>query len=178
VRKRLYVLVEGPDDERFFKRILINKIARGQVDVKIICYSRWNREKRRKFLKTLRNMGADFVLVTDIDNSPCVTAKKQKVKNEWKEISHDRIVVVVKEIEAWYLAGLDEKASKELKIKQLRTTDDVTKEKFNQIIPRRFKESRIDFMIEILRRFNCKIAVHKSRSFKYLVSKFIICKDK
>jgi len=35
----------------------------------------------------------------------CVSAKKQEAQNKLKNIEDDKIIVVRKEIESWYLAG-------------------------------------------------------------------------
>ena len=79
---------------------------------------------------------------------------------------------MVKEIESWYLAGLDEKALKKLGIhKRIRTTDNVTKEEFNQLIPKNMP--RIEFMRKILESYNVEIAKERNRSFGYFLNKWI-----
>ena len=82
-----------------------------------------------------------------------------------------KIIVVVKEIESWYLAGLDNKVCKQLKIKNFPNTEKVTKEEFNSLIPKKFT-SRIDFMLEILKNFSIEIAKKKNTSFRYFVEKY------
>lgn len=61
-------------------------------------------------------MGADYIYVTDIDRSPCITAKKERVKKEISNIDIGKIVIVIKEIESWYFAGLTAKALQSLGI--------------------------------------------------------------
>ena len=56
--------------------------------------------------------------------------KKKKTQEKHPNIDKDKIIVVIKEIESWYLAGLDNKACKQLKIKNFANTDNITKEKF------------------------------------------------
>ncbi|HWP30273.1 MAG TPA: hypothetical protein VNK96_00895 [Fimbriimonadales bacterium] len=82
----------------------------------------------------------------------------------------DKIVVIVKEVESWYLAGLDDDSYKRLGMKCFNVTDDTTKEQFNNVIPRKFN-SRVDFMIEILNLFSIEIAKRKNKSFKYFCEK-------
>ena len=82
-----------------------------------------------------------------------------------------QIAIVVKEIESWYLAGLDNKQSKNLKIPILNSTDDITKEKFNQLIPKKF-DSKLDFMTESLKCFSIETAKLKNKSFKYFIEKY------
>lgn len=57
-------------------------------------------------------MDADYFYIVDINKLPCVIAKKQNIKNSLTNIDQGRIIVVIKEIESWYLAGLDERECK------------------------------------------------------------------
>ncbi|MHC4361138.1 MAG: hypothetical protein ACYSTN_10185, partial [Planctomycetota bacterium] len=82
----------------------------------------------------------------------------------------NNVIVIVKEIESWYLAGLDSKNCKKLGIKVFRKTDNITKEQFDKLRPRKFN-SRIDFMIEILKRFSMETAKRKNKSFDYFIAK-------
>lgn len=79
--------------------------------------------------------------------------------------------MVVKEIEGWYLAGLGNTEAEKFKIRTFSETDTITKEQFNALIPKTF-DSRIDFMLEILRIFSIEIAKQKNRSFRYCIEKY------
>ena len=118
-------------------------------------------------------MKADYICVGDIDDVPCVTSKKERITDDFDEkITKDKIIIVIKEIESWYLAGLDEKASKKLHIrKKIETTDNVIKEHFNQLIPK--KMSRIEFMRKILENYDVGVAEGKNRSFGYFLNKWM-----
>jgi hypothetical protein len=116
-------------------------------------------------------MGADYIYVTDIDNSPCVTAKKQEIQNNLGNIDNDKIIVVIKEIESWYLAGLSDTKCRKFQMQTFSVTDDITKEQFNSVIPQTF-DSRIDFMLEILKIFSIEIAKQKNKSFRYFIEKY------
>ena len=169
--KLLYVFVEGNDDERFFNRILSSKLQEKYSGVKIIKYAKLKKERVDNFIKSIEAMGADYIYLTDINDSPCVTAKKEGTHSKYKNIDNNKMIVVIKEIESWYLAGLDNKACKQLKIKNFANTDNVTKEEFNALIPKKFT-SRIDSMLEILKNFSIEIAKRKNNSFGYFVEKY------
>ena len=169
--KGFYICVEGEDDERFFKKIMEPKLQKKYDFVETIRYATMKKEKFDNFLKSIKAMGADYIYVTDINNSPCVTAKKQKTINKLRNIDEDKIIVVIKEIESWYLAGLSNTESEKFKISTPSITDDITKEKFNSLIPKKF-DSRIDFMLEILKFFSIEIAKQKNRSFRYCIEKY------
>ena len=118
-------------------------------------------------------MKADYICVGDIDDVPCVTSKKEKLTDDFgKKITADRIAIVIKEIESWYLAGLDEKTSKKLGIrKKIETTDNIIKEHFNQLIPK--KMPRSVFMQKILENYDVDVAEGKNGSFGYFLNKWL-----
>jgi len=103
--KRLYIFVEGNDDERFFNKVLVPKFKEKYDYVKLIKYARWKKESVNNYIKSIKAMGADYIFVADINNSPCITAKKERIQSIYKKIDNDKIIVVIKEIESWYLAG-------------------------------------------------------------------------
>jgi len=169
--KQLFILIEGDDDERFFLRI-VRPIFEKKYDAVVLWkYARAKDTKIDNFLKSIKAMGAEYIFVTDIDFKPCVTAKKQEIQNKVKNIDRDRIIVVIKEIESWYLAGLDSVRCKKLKIRCLRDTNDITKEQFEALIPNKFN-SKINFMLEILNLFSIEIAKQKNKSFRYFIDKY------
>jgi hypothetical protein len=168
--KLLFFLVEGDDDERFFQKIIKPKFEE-KYNTVIWKYAQEKNTKVDNFLKSIKAMGAKYIFVVDINSAPCVTSKKQEIQNKFKNIDIDRIIVVIKEIEGWYLAGLDAKSSKELNIRSYETTDDISKEQFNDLMSKKF-DSRTDFMAEILKRYSIETAKQKNKSFKYFIEKY------
>lgn len=146
---KLYIFVEGPEDERFFERII--KPCFQERYSEIICwqYSGEPLERRKNFVRSIQKMQATYIYAADINESICITAKKQDIMRKIKA-DEAQIIVVVKEIEGWYLAGIDEENARKIGIKDIKETDDITKEKFNRIIP---------------------TAKEKSKSLKYLLNK-------
>jgi hypothetical protein len=167
----MHVLVEGRDDREFFD-VTIRPILQVQYDcVQIWEYAGATIEKRIGYLRSVQAMNADYLFVADINTSPCVTARKKRLVDSHKEtIDAGRMVIVIREIEGWYLAGLDDKSCKELALEPFSGTDDITKEDFGSLIPKKFA-SRIDFMAEVLKRFSVGIAGQKNKSFHYFISR-------
>jgi hypothetical protein len=171
--KRLFIFVEGNDDERFFDRIVKPKFEKKYNEVRLWKYAQVKNTKIDNFLKSIKAMGAEYIFVTDNNKAPCVTFRKQEIQEKFcKKIGIDKnkIIVVIKEIESWYLAGLDSKQCKRLKISYLKNTKDVTKENFNDLIPQKF--SKIDFMLEVLKLFSIEEAKQKNISFRYFFEKY------
>lgn len=168
---QLWILVEGNDDERFIEHI------KPELETQYDCVNVWKYaqvtdKKTAEFLRTISTMeSAECIYLTDINSAPCITSKRDNIKSKYGDrIELDRIVVSVREIESWYLAGVDGQDCKELGIKPFNRTDDITKEKFNNMMPERFN-SRIDYMREILKRFSVKAAAEKNGSFDYFLRK-------
>jgi len=168
---RLWILVEGNDDEKLVTKIK-PVFEEKYKSVTIWKYAQQLHKKTCGFLRSISSMqSSDYFFLQDINQSPCITAKKEKVKDEYGEIINlTKVVIVIKEIESWYLAGLNDVACRELRIKILNNTNAITKEDFNRIKPQKY-DSRIDFMQEILKRFSIETAKEKNTSFDYFMSK-------
>jgi len=169
--RRLFIWVEGEDDKRFFEKIIEPKLRKKYNFAETRCYAALKKEKIDNFLKSIKAMGADYIYVTDINNSPCVTAKKQETQSKFRNIDKERIIVVIKEIESWYLAGLGNTEAERFKIPIFSVTDTITKEQFNSSIPKTF-DSRIDFLLEILKIFSIEISKQKNRSFRHFMEEY------
>ena len=168
---RLFVFVEGNDDDRFCRNIVYPALSAKYDCVKVWMYSQEPPKRIRNFLRAIEAMGADYLFLTDINNSPCVSGRIESTRARYgPRVEPERLVIVVKEIESWYLAGLDDKACEQLGTTAIRRTDDVTKEQFNKWMPGRY-DSRIDFMVEILKRFSVETAEAKNDSFRYFMTK-------
>jgi hypothetical protein len=168
--RRMWVLLEGNDDERFFEKVIKPILSIRYDSVQAWKYTQETVKRTKNFLKSIGAMDSGYFFLRDINNSPCITAKKKSVKNKYRRIDINNVIVIVKEIESWYLAGLDSKNCKKLGIKVFRKTDNITKEQFDKLRPRKFN-SRIDFMIEILKRFSMETAKRKNKSFDYFIAK-------
>lgn len=169
--KRIDVLLEGPDDTRFFDAIL-RPILESRYDyVQTWQYAGEKHEKTKNYLRAIKAMKADCVFLRDINASPCVTAKKEAIQKTYpRVVEPPNVFIVVLEIESWYVAGLDNGNCKQLGIRLSAKTDHIGKEQFNGLIPKKFG-SRIDFMIEVLKRFSIETAKQKNKSFSYFISR-------
>lgn len=168
--QRLFIFVEGSDDKLFFDSLIERKLyAQNYSYVECREYSQKTKEYIEKFLRSIKKMeDADYIFVADMDESPCVTARKAQITSMYKNLTADRILIVCREIESWYLAGLNDDGCQQLGISaDFKNTDDIFKEKFNDIMPSKFTSRRINFMLEIMNIFDQETAQAQNSSFRY-----------
>lgn len=167
---RMHVLVEGRDDREFVNAVIRPMLQKRYADVQVWEYAGETITRRTNYVRSIQAMNADYLFVADLDTSPCVTKRKSYLVNGHKGIiDAECAVVVVREIESWYLAGVDDHACQEFGIPNMPHTDHVTKEQFKGMVPRRFNNLAVNFMTEILRGFQVEVARGKNRSFCYLM---------
>lgn len=171
MKKRLFIMVEGQDDVRFFGRIVKPLLVSRYDSVEIIPYASIKREKVNKFLQSIVLMKNDYIFVADIDFEHSVRDKKQILYYRFNNIHERAIVIVIKEIESWYYAGIPDQLAPVLGVPLLPSTDEMVKEDFNARIPKQF-DSRIDFMFEILKSFSIESAARKNTSFRFFIDRY------
>jgi hypothetical protein len=169
--RRLFILVEGNDDERFFSRIIRPLFTDVYASVEIIRFACMKNEKVYSFVRSIIEMRHDFILCADIDQEESVRAKKKVLNERYGLFENDHIIIIIREIESWYLAGLDERAQHRLGIRQFGSTNHITKEIFNGMIPRHYT-SRIAFMGDIITVFSLPVAREKNHSFAFFCQKY------
>jgi hypothetical protein len=171
MKKRLYIFVEGEDDVRFFGRIMKPLFISRYDSVEILPYACIKRVKINNFLKSLAEMKNDYLFIADIDQERSVRDKKQVLYHWYSNVNGSNIVIVIMEIESWYYAGLPDEVLQRLGLPLLASTDKLTKEDFNALIPPPF-DSRIDFMFEILKFFSPVIAARHNQSFRFFSERY------
>lgn len=169
---RCFVFVEGDDDERFFDHVVRSKLETRYSVIQVWKYAQKSPSKVNNFLRTIALMRAEYVFLADLNGEPCVTAKKTRLQERYQCIDTGKIMIVCREIESWYLAGIDKTIAKRLKIALPGSTDNVGKEKFESLMPKRFP-SRVDFMVEVLKQFSVDFAGKRNQSFRYFISKYV-----
>jgi predicted ATP-dependent endonuclease of OLD family len=168
----MWIFVEGKDDRRFVNAILLPILKKEYDYVDAWEYAQEPPKKTIDFLRAMKSMKSDCLFLADIDDSPCVTAKKDRLLERFRHaLEPAEAFVVAKEIESWYVAGVDDQACRELGIASLSRTDNLTKEQFRRMMPKRFNDSVVDFTREILQEFRIELARVKNRSFGYLMDK-------
>ncbi len=167
-QKKLYIFVEGNDDELFFKRVVQPLFLNHYSDVEIFKYAQWKKQKVELFIQSIITLDYDYIFTADIDLLETIAEKKRIIKNRFSNVETSKIDIVIKEIESWYLAGISTERAALMNILIPKDTNEITKEDFNEICHHTFR-SRIDFMYEILKSYSIDLAMKKNQSFEYFV---------
>lgn len=167
--RRLLIFCEGADDKQFFDTLVKPQLANTYDRIRTVPYAKREREKVRAYLRNALQMDIDILFVRDLDPKPCIPACIESVHTAFGEaLPEESIYIVVQEIESWYAAGLSRQRSEEMLGDPLQRTDDLTKERFNNLLPE--EASRIDFMQRLLEHFDVRRARTKNHSFEYFCS--------
>ncbi len=169
---RIYLFVEGDDDERFFRRTIAPLLKEKNIHTEIIKYAQMKKQKVVQFISSIETLSFKYVFLADIDFVPTIREKKKLLKNKFDNLQGENIAVVITEIESWYLAGVSNDLAREFRIGIFDNTEMVTKEEFNLLYHNRFR-SRIDFMTEILNNYSIACALQKNGSFRHFFDTFI-----
>jgi len=160
--KKLYVFVEGSDDERFVRYYFKNR------DVQIIQYANMPYKEFGNLVQTISHTSnADYVVLADADGAT-IEAKKSKFIKRRPKCSSSKVFISQHEIESWYIAGLNNSNSIKYKVKNISCTDTFSKEEFDKLIPKGF--TSISFKVEILKLFDVDLAKSRNTSFEIFAS--------
>lgn len=169
--RKFTLFVEGDDDQLFADSILRPLLEPVCDYLEIYQYAQKRPSDIRRYIRSLdRIPDANYLFIADFDQGPCVTLRKSRLIDRYGSLEPERILIVRREIESWYLAGLDSDAYEELRLPTHRNTNDITKEQFEGLVPSRF-DNRTDFMVEVLNRFSAETARSRNESFDYAMGK-------
>ena len=87
------------------------------------------------------------------------------------EITSDKIVIVVEELESWCLAGIDTHIDEYSEFVIPESTDGITKEDFDEILSNTsFNKNKLFNYLSF--NFNVDLAIERNESFKYFLKKY------
>ncbi len=173
---QLYILVEGPQDERFFEKIIKPLLQKKYDYVKIIKYAGLTKKTIKKYIEVFgKQKSSEYLFVSDFDargnTALCISLKKNKIIKKYDNVLRfDRIFIVKEEIESWYLAGITKNNLKKYQIKEVKNTEIIDKETFYSLVPKQF-QNKTDFMIEIIKHFDLNEGISKNKSLRYFFNK-------
>jgi hypothetical protein len=166
VKTRLVVWVEGDRDKRFVEAVIKPRLAPAYAQVLVREYRQRRTADVNRLLRAMSHQGFGRLFIADINSAPCVTSRKEKVKERYPELEDQEVIVVSREIESWYLAGLTADGATALKVAPPASTDGLTKDDLDRLRPPPF-DSELDFLLELLKYFDGMVACKRNRSFAY-----------
>jgi len=170
--RRLFLFVEGDDDERFFRSVVLPALHTAYDNVQFVQFSTLKKEKLKGFLRSVVAMKADYILVRDLDRNPCATAAKDHILRALPHLDPDRVHIVKAEIESWYCAGIPEDHPwRSLTIGQCADTSTITKEAFETVVLRS-GQPKLPTMLALLEGFDREAAIHRNESFHRFLRRF------
>lgn len=171
--RNLFVFVEGKEDLLFVKKVLHNLFIKHSINIIPIPYQKTRNHEIKKLIKTAKD-NQDYVLLSDLDSHtyPCITSRKDKrIKELDDEITSDKIIIVVEELESWCLAGIDTRIDEYSDFVIPESTDDITKEDFDEILSNTsFNKNKLFNYLSF--NFNVDLAIVRNESFKYFLKKY------
>lgn len=173
---KLICLVEGNREIDFVINILRKEFTQlGKYSVvEAYKYKNVKKDENIKYINIMLSIGWDILCFADINSSRCVRTRKSKlIREDTGVVPKNRIVVIRKEIESWYLAGLDEHCCRKLGIVNLGMTDTINKDKCHQLIAKSKYRPREACMQEILKNFNMISGKEKNKTFSHFCQKHL-----
>jgi len=172
--RELYILFEGDDDQRFVEKIIKPRLQKTYDYIGLYQYAQRSKVKVENFLQSVIAKKSDYFCLVDIDQHPCVTKRKAHIKStKFGPVPDTNIFVVKKEIEGWYLAGLNESRCKELRLNVPKHTNFIGKQGFEDLLSQSKLGCSTVCKIEILNKFDLEIAKTKNHSFNYFCNKHL-----
>lgn len=155
---KLFIFVEGSDDERFFRHYYSGR------NVKMVQYANMPSKEFSSYIQTITHMNAaDYIIVADSDGAS-IDDKKRKIIEKHPICNISKVFISQREIESWYIAGLNRCDSAKYRVKYIFCTDNISKEKFDLLIPKGYTPT--SFKVEILKFYDFEEAKYRNASFK------------
>ena len=121
---------------------------------------------QRKRKKTFDKMNDDYIFLADLDEKREEIRRKEIMK-KFKNINCEKIYFSIQEIESWYIAAISDNNKNKYKVKNkiLLNTENITKEKFENIFRNR-RGTTLEIKLDILSELNLKKAKSRNNSLK------------
>lgn len=157
----LHIFVEGPTDSLFIKKVFNEILLKICNRYTIVEYASREDKKINNYIETIKKVSNwDYIFIADQDGK---LDKKDKILLKYSILDEDKVFISIFEIESWIIAGISEKTIKKHKINfSSSNTSSITKEIFNNIIPKRM--NKLEFISYVLSDYNLKNAVSLNES--------------
>ena len=155
----LYVFLEGPDDERFFSKVMAALLG----ECHYVLYANMPNSKVNNYIKSIdQTPTSDYIFLVDGDGKS-IEDRKSCIMSKYTKLSIEKVFVVQFEIESWYCAGASEDDCHKLKLRHfIFCTDNLTKEEFqSKLVRTSDKKYIMDSLLDI---YSLQYAVTRNHS--------------
>lgn len=163
-----FLFVEGYYDEVFVKKI--SEKLQIKCEIKIVKYAMTQDAKVSSYLQSIISQKIQFLFIADrdIDHYKTTVDREKELYRRYPCLNSSNHILVIPEIEGWYIAGLNQKSVKKLKLKNLPLPDECTKEKFIATLPS--QQDGTPIRNDMLKLYDIHFAETRSSSFRKFVS--------
>lgn len=164
MKDTIYILIESDTDDEFYEAILEPILYEKYAQV--ISYKYIERKKTDvvKYLNVIRKQKADYFVLGDKDEDTKADAIKRIFKRMDNKIIKNRIRLIIKEMECWILAGLNNEMYVRYDIQlNINNTEIYCKEEICDEFKKHLNPSQ--FITAILNTFNLSNARLRNKSF-------------
>ena len=178
---KLFILVESEYDTLFFKKIIQESLEQSYNEIEFFEYARIPLKITENIIKSRVEMNFNYFFLTDLDTSSCFPEKKDFISRYIPILNNEKIIVVIKEIESWMIAGIVKEVLYDLGSKKEIVTslgihkrrfcsNDFYANDFDKIVPRLMSKKL--FVMNLLDLYDIRKAKERNNSFRYFFEKF------
>lgn len=168
-----FFYLEGDEDIRFMENIIKNFIKKKRLLLRPRKYRNLKDSTVEELITDHNEKDEKYLFFADNDSIQNVENKKDElIDQHYPSLKRENIIIIVKEIESWYLAGISTQMANELGIDEVsysRKDPNISGKKgFEELKPGNM--TLIEFYLEVTKKFDVEIGKKRNYSFEYFFS--------
>ncbi|MBA2860855.1 hypothetical protein [Methanococcus maripaludis] len=162
----IHIFVENVLQELFFEEGPLNELLKDiYSSLMIYTYGEDTPNETNNWMAACDETCCPYLIIKDTTSSYGLS--------KCSRLDTDNLVYARIEIESWYLAGLTRNVCTDFNMEYVDTTNNLDKDMFEDMIPNNHKDSKINFMTEILSVYDVNHAKDSNDSFNEFYNNFI-----
>lgn len=181
--RKLFILVESEYDTIFLEKIILDYLKQSYKEIEFFEYARIPPETIVNVLKSKIEMNFNYFFLVDLDANICFPEKKDFIRRSIPILHIEKIIVVIKEMESWIIAGIVKEVLYDLGSKREIVTslgihkrsfcsDEFYDKDFMKLIPKKLRSKRL-FVMDLLEFYDINLAKRRNLSFEYFFDNFV-----
>jgi hypothetical protein len=164
------VIVEGPHDKLFFDKALHAYLRNSGIEIEVLISKGWGTADYEHFI----DLFDAAIILRDLDDFACPLKKKDDFCSTYRLHHHkQKVVIAIKEIESWYLAGGSVNLPKlPTRFHTPCSTENFYKEDLKREVTRHYRWDKHETtLVELSKDYSVSMAVSRCSSVKYFFNK-------